>query len=106
MHSGHHSGPLSAPRVVTMLNTTAIARRSPSKPMNANDVPSVHLTPTAPVVSLASLDAEVKARIRILVVDDEQTARESCATILRYEGYDVTVCQRGQEAIGQLSRRR
>jgi DNA-binding NtrC family response regulator len=48
---------------------------------------------------------EVKARMRILIVDDEHTLRESCATVLRQEGYDVTVSGRGQEALDLLKRR-
>ncbi len=36
--------------------------------------------------------------IRILIVDDEHTIREGCATILGGEGRDVTVCGRGSEA--------
>jgi DNA-binding NtrC family response regulator len=43
--------------------------------------------------------------MRVLVVDDEHTLRESCATLLRGEGYDVTVCGRGEEALDVLKRR-
>jgi DNA-binding NtrC family response regulator len=57
------------------------------------------------VTSLLAIGADAKARIRILVVDDEHTLRESCATVLRHEGYDVTVCSRGQEALDVLKRR-
>jgi DNA-binding NtrC family response regulator len=46
-----------------------------------------------------------RAKTRILVVDDEHTMRESCATLLRLEGYDVTVCGRGEEARDLLKRR-
>src|SRR5947207_1147625 len=46
-----------------------------------------------------------KARVRILVVDDEHTLRESCAAVLRHEGYDVTVSSRGQDALDLLKRR-
>src|SRR5437867_2257301 len=46
-----------------------------------------------------------RASIRILVVDDEHTLRESCASVLGVEGYDVTVCGRGEEALGLLKRR-
>src|SRR5213594_2852603 len=55
--------------------------------------------------ALLAIGPEAKARIRILVVDDEHTLRESCATVLRHEGYDVTVCSRGQEALDLLKRR-
>src|SRR5216117_1455376 len=57
------------------------------------------------VTSLLAIGADAKARIRILVVDDEHTLRESCATVLRQEGYDVTACGRGQDALDLLKRR-
>src|SRR6059036_2767848 len=60
---------------------------------------------TKDVTSLLSIGADAKARIRILVVDDEHTLRESCATVLRQDGYDVTVSSRGQEALDLLKRR-
>ena len=50
------------------------------------------------------LQAPDKETIRILVVDDERTLRESCASILSGEGYEVSVCGRGDEAL-QLIRR-
>src|SRR5689334_18972698 len=46
-----------------------------------------------------SLPADVKATIRILIVDDERTLRESCASVLRGEGYSVTLAGRGEEAL-------
>src|SRR5689334_1873504 len=55
--------------------------------------------------ALLAIGPEAKARIRILVVDDEHTLRESCAAVLRHEGYDVTVASRGQEALELLKRR-
>ncbi|OLC08361.1 MAG: hypothetical protein AUH42_01615 [Gemmatimonadetes bacterium 13_1_40CM_70_11] len=57
------------------------------------------------VVALLSIRPEAKARVRILVVDDEHTLRESCAAVLRQEGYDVVICGRGQEALDLLKRR-
>src|SRR6266513_3966939 len=56
------------------------------------------------VVSLPALTPELKASIQVLIVDDERTLRESCATVLRYEGYQVTVCARGDEARNILKR--
>ncbi len=44
--------------------------------------------------------------IRILIIDDDHTLRESCASILRAEGRDVTVSGRGDEALQLLRRRR
>jgi DNA-binding NtrC family response regulator len=51
------------------------------------------------------LDADTKASVRILVVDDEHTLRESCASVLRLEGYTVTVCGRADEATNLFQRR-
>src|SRR2546426_661977 len=57
------------------------------------------------LAALLPIGPELKARIRVLIVDDEHTLRESCATVLRQEGYDVTVCGRGQDALDLLKRR-
>ncbi len=57
------------------------------------------------VNALLSIGPDAKARIRTLVVDDEHTLRDSCASVLRLEGYDVTVSGRGQEALELLKRR-
>src|SRR5438876_12237671 len=54
---------------------------------------------------LLPIAPEAKARIRILVVDDEHLLRESCAQVLRHEGYEVTLCGRGQEALDLVKRR-
>jgi DNA-binding NtrC family response regulator len=54
---------------------------------------------------LLELDAESKHGVRILVVDDERTLRESCRTFLDSEGYQVEVCGKGQEALRLLARR-
>lgn len=57
------------------------------------------------VATLLQLGPDVSAKIRILVVDDEHTLRESCAAVLRAEGYDVTICGRGQDALDLMRRR-
>jgi DNA-binding NtrC family response regulator len=51
------------------------------------------------------LGREVRASLRLAVVDDERTLRESCASVLQHEGYDVTLCGRGEEARELLKRR-
>ena len=56
------------------------------------------------VSSLVALTPQERAKIRILVVDDDRTLRESCATVLEHEGYNVTVMARGDEAIDRLKR--
>src|SRR5258708_3405451 len=58
------------------------------------------------VAALLPVSPEVKARISILVVDDEHTLREGCASVLRKEGYGVTVSGRGSEARELVQHRR
>jgi len=48
---------------------------------------------------------EDRAKIRIAIVDDERPLAESCATVLRLEGYNVTVWDRGQDALDVLGQR-
>src|SRR6266496_3568726 len=57
------------------------------------------------LASLLPIAPEAKARMRILVVDDEHLLRESCAQVLRHEGYEVTLCGRGEEALDLVKRR-
>src|SRR5881296_2426775 len=57
------------------------------------------------LANLLPIAPEAKARIRILVVDDEHLLRESCAQVLRHEGYEVSLCGRGQEALDVVKRR-
>ena len=47
---------------------------------------------------------EVKASVRVLIIDDDRTLREGCATVLQVEGYNVTVCGRGDEALEMMRR--
>ena len=60
---------------------------------------------TAPGRDVLALPADIKASIRILIVDDERTLRESCASVLRGEGYSVTLAGRGEEALDLVRRR-
>src|SRR5215212_1478658 len=53
-----------------------------------------------------SIPSEVKASIRVLVVDDERTLRESCASVLQMDGYNVTLIGRGEEALDAVKRRK
>ena len=59
----------------------------------------------APLPLLTSVDPAARSSIRILVIDDERTLRESCLSVLEAEGYSVTVCGRGNEARDAIKRR-
>jgi DNA-binding NtrC family response regulator len=49
---------------------------------------------------------EFKASLRVLVVDDDRTLREGCASVLQVEGFNVTVAGRGDEALELVRARR
>ncbi len=70
-----------------------------SEPLQASDAGGSGSGP------LLELDDEAKPSIRILVIDDERTLRESCRTFLETEGYTAEVSGKGDEAL-QLLRRR
>ena len=55
--------------------------------------------------TLPPIDSASRSSIRILVVDDERTLRESCHSVLEAEGYNVVVAGRGNEARDTLKRR-
>src|SRR6185503_17204290 len=45
-------------------------------------------------------------KLRTLIVDDDRTLREGCASVLRSEGFIVEVTGRGEEAIEMVRRSR
>ncbi|HEX6750664.1 MAG TPA: sigma-54 dependent transcriptional regulator [Longimicrobium sp.] len=61
--------------------------------------------PDPATTSPLSASAEAASSISILLVEDEYTLRDSCANVLRMEGYAVTACGHGREAVQTLSRR-
>ena len=52
----------------------------------------------------AGISVEDRGTIRILIVDDDRTLREGCASVLQVEGYNVSTCGRGDEAIEMIRR--
>lgn len=52
------------------------------------------------------LGLEAKATIHVLIVEDEHTLRESCSSVLSHEGYNVSSCARGDEALDLVQRRK
>src|SRR6266567_115082 len=45
-----------------------------------------------------------RGTIRVLIVDDDRTLREGCASVLQVEGYNVSTCGRGDEALEMVRR--
>ena len=74
-----------------------------------SDVPTGPATgPTAgscDLTELISISPAIRQSIRVLVIDDERSLRESCASTLGVEGYHVTTSGRAQEALEILKRR-
>ncbi len=54
----------------------------------------------------AGVSPKVRSSIRVLVIDDDRTLREGCASLLQVEGYNVTLSGRGDEAVEMLRRTR
>ena len=78
---------------------------SPTPPSPASaDRRTASSTPVNDISKLLPVDAATKASVRILVIDDERTLRESCASALQVEGYRVQTCGRGDEALETLKR--
>jgi DNA-binding NtrC family response regulator len=80
-----------------------------TQPFKVSSIPGGRTTAPngdAAVVELLSLGPDAKSQVRVLVVDDESTLRDSIGSVLRLEGYDVSVCSRGAEALDQLRRRK
>src|SRR6266540_4011266 len=66
---------------------------------------TVATLPARRLLSLPPIDSATRSSIRIVVVDDERTLRESCHSVLEAEGYNVALCGRGNEARDTLKRR-
>jgi DNA-binding NtrC family response regulator len=61
---------------------------------------------SGPDLDLIAVDPGVRKSIEVLVVDDEHSLRESCASLLRSEGFSVTVSGRGDDALRLVKNRR
>src|SRR2546425_3840372 len=93
-------GPLQGRAMETTAMRSAAASADPVG--SGPDTPPPPLGLTDPL----SLTPAAKASVQILIVDDERTLRESCASMLKHEGYNVRVCSRGDEALETLKRTR
>jgi len=69
-----------------------------------NEAPRIGGSPPSSSIP-AKVSREVRETISVLVVDDEHTLREGCASILRPEGYDVTLTGRSTDAADLIRRR-
>ncbi len=68
-----------------------------------------HMNPVSSdpsAVSPVQNGSEQDDLLTVLVVDDEQSLRESCASLLKSAGFEATVCARGDDALRLLRNRR
>src|SRR4051812_26237462 len=68
------------------------------------EVPMLAGSGDEPFADPATVSTKLRSSIRILVIDDDRTLREGCASLLQVEGYNVTTSGRGDEAIEMLRR--
>jgi two-component system response regulator HydG len=71
----------------------APARRAPTHPR------------PLPASPAAVTNASADAKVRILMVDGDQSLRESCASVFRLSGHEVHSTGRGDDALAMLRRR-
>ena len=76
----------------------SVAERAIALPFAEDGTTRYEPTPGAAAIARETL--------QLLLVDDDRTIREGCATVLRADGYAVTTCGRSDEAIELLQRRR
>ena len=62
--------------------------------------------PPGPDTELIAVDPGLRESIRVLIVDDERSLRESCASLLTNQGYSVTVSGRGEDAVRMVRQQR
>ncbi len=58
-----------------------------------------------PTLTEDGLSAEIKASVRVLVVDDDRTLLDSCTSVLKAEGYTCTTARRAEEALSLVGTR-
>ena len=63
------------------------------------------MTASSAEAGFSPLSEDQKSSIRILVIDDEATLRETCVNVLRMQGYTVSSAGRGEEALDTVRRK-
>jgi DNA-binding NtrC family response regulator len=105
----HREGPLSfehahRPRAAIAAARVRIRTIPPGGPVRAVSQDTLTGAEAKDCPSSAPVVARRQMADRVLVVDDEQSLRKVLAATLQREGYEVTVCGDGEEAIAALER--
>ncbi|MDX2184058.1 MAG: sigma-54 dependent transcriptional regulator [Gemmatimonadaceae bacterium] len=54
----------------------------------------------------SEIDPEVRAGLRVLIIEDDRTLREGCRSVLAHDGYNVTATGNGDEAMKLVQSRK
>src|ERR1043165_503214 len=84
--------------VFTPLNNPAVPRSSDA------EISMGSISGDGQLADAVAVSPKVRSTIRVLVIDDDRTLREGCASLLQVEGYNVTISGRGDEAVDLLRR--
>src|SRR3954452_103382 len=79
-----------------------MATASFSRPFSDDDVGRA----ASPDGDTLDISPEVRESIQVLVIDDDRTLREGCASMLQMSRYNASFVGRGDEALELLKRRR
>jgi len=79
---------------------------APSAPSQADTEALLRSRDDSAVADSTGIPASLRGSIRVLIVDDDRTLREGCASVLQVEGFNVTVTGRGDDAIEMIKRSR
>ena len=71
---------------------------------DAAALPAAQVSDASP--EMGGVPDALRSSIRILVIDDDRTLREGCASVLNAEGYSVTLSGRYEEAMDAFRRQR
>jgi DNA-binding NtrC family response regulator len=70
-----------------------------SRPLGASEA-------TASGLIVNEIDPEIRAGLKVLVVEDDRTLREGCLSVLQHDGYNVSATGRGDEALKLVQSRK
>jgi DNA-binding NtrC family response regulator len=83
------------------MSSPSIAGPPAPAPLDTRAVPA-RPAPQDEITRLLAVNAVSRGSLRILVIDDERTLRESCTSLLQSQGYNVAAIGRGDEALQAL----
>ena len=81
--------------------TSSVVRAAPDVAVELDGLAGTTLP-----ADVSTVPTSARSGIKVLVVDDDRSLREGCASVLQVEGYNVSTCGRGDEALDLVRRTR